>query len=66
MTDEGIRLFTGSGGQLAFGIDGNAFERSEGLIRKIARLLPDETEIEDPTGRLDDRRGDDGQRERGN
>ncbi|MFB6248327.1 MAG: hypothetical protein ABEL97_07140 [Salinibacter sp.] len=55
LTDDGIRLFTGSGHQLEFGIDGNGFERSDQLIRQIVRLLPEETEVEDPAGRLNDR-----------
>jgi len=33
MTDEGLPLFTGSGSQLEFGIDGNGFERSDEFIR---------------------------------
>lgn len=60
MTNEGLRFFTGSGGQLRMHIDGSSFERFHRLALQVCRRLPDDAEIDDPVGRLDAYRGDDG------
>ena len=59
MTNEGLRFFTGSGGQLRMHIDGTSFERFDRLALQVCRRLPDDAEIDDPAGRLDAYRGGD-------
>lgn len=61
MTGTGLMLFTGPGGQAQFTVDGDAFERFDRLVLQVLRRLPEEAEIEDPAGCLDDLRDDDRQ-----
>lgn len=60
MTNEGLRFFTGSGGQLRMHIDGASFERFDRLALQVCRRLPDRAEVEDPADRLDGYRDGDG------
>jgi hypothetical protein len=59
LTKDGLMLFTGRGGQKQFSVDGQTFERSDQLILQVLRHLPEDAEIEDPAGRIDDLRDDD-------
>ena len=56
VTSKGLVLI--EGGQPQFRVDGNAFGQFDRRVLQVLRLLPENVEVEAPTGRIDDFRDD--------